>query len=344
MAISLDNKMLLAQMGLGLGAGLLNSRNQQRQNREDKSTSLAKMIAEFQQRENENSTASTQLDPLAHQRSRAGFSEYGDVISAAKPVEMNFDPTTGFGSLKGGMAIPEGGFSSQTKGFYSPEAMANAEAEFYGAAGTPYDLSRQYGSAANGASELLAQRLASRQDPTAILREQLAQQQPSAQQAQQKKGGGFWRTLGKIGAIAAPIVAAPFTGGASLALIGAAAGAANAKLNGAGWKGTLAGAGMGAIPGMGGGGDVAKRAVGQSVGSALKNAVLNPRALTTIGSAALPDQAGAVARLAAMVLPGANKWRTPPTMGRLAPLGGGYSPLIRNAQLMPSPFYDTTRR
>ena len=56
---------------------------------------------------------------------------------------------------------------------------------------------------------------------------------------------GFWRKLGKIASFAAPIVAAPFTGGASLALIGAGSGAANAALSGKGVKGILGGAALG---------------------------------------------------------------------------------------------------
>lgn len=62
---------------------------------------------------------------------------------------------------------------------------------------------------------------------------------------------GFWKKLGKIASIAAPIAAAPFTGGATLALIGAGSGAASGALNGGGLKGALLGAGMGAIPGVG---------------------------------------------------------------------------------------------
>ena len=61
---------------------------------------------------------------------------------------------------------------------------------------------------------------------------------------------GFWKTLGKIGSIAAPIVAAPFTGGVSLALIGAGAGAANRALSGASLRDMLMGAGLGAVPGV----------------------------------------------------------------------------------------------
>lgn len=64
-------------------------------------------------------------------------------------------------------------------------------------------------------------------------------------------GPGFWSTLGKIGAIAAPIIAAPFTGGLSLAAIGAGSGAAGAALGGGDWKQMLLGAGLGAIPGVG---------------------------------------------------------------------------------------------
>ena len=62
---------------------------------------------------------------------------------------------------------------------------------------------------------------------------------------------GFWKNLAKIGSIAAPIAAAPFTGGATLALIGAGSGAAGGALSGGGWKGALMGAGLGAIPGVG---------------------------------------------------------------------------------------------
>lgn len=61
----------------------------------------------------------------------------------------------------------------------------------------------------------------------------------------------FWKKLAKIASIAAPIVAAPFTGGTSLALIGAGAGAAGGALSGGGVKGALLGAGLGAIPGLG---------------------------------------------------------------------------------------------
>ena len=56
------------------------------------------------------------------------------------------------------------------------------------------------------------------------------------------------KKLGKIASVAAPIIAAPFTGGTSLALIGAGAGALGGLASGGGLKGALLGAGMGAIP------------------------------------------------------------------------------------------------
>ncbi len=86
---------------------------------------------------------------------------------------------------------------------------------------------------------------------------------------------GFWKTLGKIGSIAAPIIAAPFTGGTSLALIGAGAGAAGGALQG-GKKGALIGGLLGgATAGLGGGGGAATKGAGQvakaGIGSTLKN-------------------------------------------------------------------------
>ena len=80
------------------------------------------------------------------------------------------------------------------------------------------------------------------------------QQQDAAAAQPQKKKGGFWKTLGKIASVAAPIVAAPFTGGATLALIGAGAGAAGGALQGGGVKGALLGGATGALTGGLGGG------------------------------------------------------------------------------------------
>lgn len=127
--------------------------------------------------------------------------------------------------------------------------------------------------------------------------------------------------VGQVAAIAAPIVAAPFTGGMSLAAIsaiGALSGAAGAKLGGAGWRGTLAGAGLGAIPGLGipGLGGAAKRAAGETVAAAAKRALVNPQAVARLAAPVLPGKAGQAAQVAAMFLPGA---RPAPTLGATAP-------------------------
>jgi hypothetical protein len=103
-----------------------------------------------------------------------------------------------------------------------------------------------------------------------------------------KKGSPWWKKVLKVAAAAAPIVAAPFTGGTSLAMIGAGAGALSGALDG-GKKGALTGGLMGgATAGLGGGaaGNAAKRVAGESVKSALQRAIVNPRALTTIGGSA----------------------------------------------------------
>lgn len=84
--------------------------------------------------------------------------------------------------------------------------------------------------------------------------------------------GGFFKGLGKVASIAAPIVAAPFTGGATLALIGAGAGAGGGLLGGGGWKGALTGGALGAIPGVGGSSGLAKGAVAPSLLTGLKQA------------------------------------------------------------------------
>jgi hypothetical protein len=96
----------------------------------------------------------------------------------------------------------------------------------------------------------------------------------------------FWSKLGKIASFAAPIAAAPFTGGTSLALIGAGAGAANAALNKQGLKGMAMGAGLGAIPGLGGMGKAATTAgeqVANTAGKSLMGKMMSGDTLTALG-------------------------------------------------------------
>lgn len=67
-----------------------------------------------------------------------------------------------------------------------------------------------------------------------------------------EKDKSKWKMAANLALTAAPIVAAPFTGGASMAaLLGAGTGAAKSALNGGGWKGALKGGVMGAATGYG---------------------------------------------------------------------------------------------
>lgn len=96
-----------------------------------------------------------------------------------------------------------------------------------------------------------------------------------------------WKDVGKWALRAAPIAAAPFTGGLSLAALGAGSGFAEGLISGKGVKGSLLNAGMNAIPIPGVGGGVtglAKGAVRPALGAGLKQA--GKTALKTFGTQA----------------------------------------------------------
>ena len=124
--------------------------------------------------------------------------------------------------------------------------------------------------------------------------------QPEAQ-----KSTPWWKKALKVASIAAPIVAAPFTGGTSLALIGAGAGAASSALNGGGLKGAILGGTLGAATGgLGGAANGTKQAF--SAG-ALARAAVNPKTLTTVGSQVVPGMAGQALGLASQFAPGMKR-------------------------------------
>ena len=110
-----------------------------------------------------------------------------------------------------------------------------------------------------------------------------------------------WKTAANMALTVAPIAAAPFTGGASLALIGAGAGAAKGLLNGGGAKGALLGGAIGAAGSLGGG---AGGKVPFSMG-ALGKQLASPKML---GAAAtqLGGTVGELANIATPFLPGAT--------------------------------------
>ena len=203
------------------------------------------------------------------------------------PQLRNFSVTPGdpavaaaMGQTSGGFRLPEGGLSPETLAAVSEAATANAIGHRAQHIANVDPNSPNVDIAAMGISPEAAQPAQNATDAFQQSRAQaLTDQQTSTQQLlqaaldrdyaqqQQKKGGGFWSKLGKIAAFAAPIVAAPFTGGATLALIGAGAGAASGALNGGGVKGALAGAATGGL---------ASGAIGAAKGALSKPKVSTP--------------------------------------------------------------------
>ena len=159
---------------------------------------------------------------------------------------------------------------------------------------------------------------------------------PTQSSASQPKKTSWWKKVLNVAATAAPIVAAPFTGGTSLALIGAGSGALKGALSG-GAKGALTGAAMGAATsaiGGGAAGEAAKRGISEGVkesaSAAIKRAILNPRALTQLGGAAVGGQTEQVAQMIAPFLPGAKAYV--PRQTGPKPMGPGAT--------VSSPLYD----
>lgn len=230
---------------------------------------------------------------------------------SAKPGDA--DVAAAMGSMTGGIRLPEGGFDpGMLNRMFGDAATMESIKNREHAIGqinpnrVAQDLSPMYGQAGADATADIIQRgqaLADEQEMAALKsRDQIMRAidedikgekrgpAPSGYEYDKKtgelkkKGGGFLKTLGKVASIAAPLVAAPFTGGASLALIGAGAGAAGGLLNGGGLKGALMGAGMGAIPGATGAG-LAKGAVAPTLTAGLKQAgksVMNPNTALAI--------------------------------------------------------------
>lgn len=127
-----------------------------------------------------------------------------------------------------------------------------------------------------------------------------------------KKKTSWWKKVLNVAATAAPIVAAPFTGGTSLALIGAGSGALKGALSG-GAKGALTGAAMGAATSALGGGAAgagATRGAEEAASAAIKRAILNPRALTQLGGAAIGGPTEQVTQMISPFMPGAKAYQT----------------------------------
>lgn len=210
--------------------------------------------------------SAAQLSPLGENEE---FASRQALARALLPTLRNAKMTPGdpavaaaMGTSTGGFRLPEGGLPPEAMAHFSEQATANAIARRAGmvanvdpnAPGVDFagmGFGNDVATAAQGSADAYQnERLTAQQQErtrTQELLEAALNKDYTAQAAQKKNSGGFWRTLGKVASFAAPIVAAPFTGGTSLALIGAGAGAANAALSGKGLGGIALGAGMGAL-------------------------------------------------------------------------------------------------
>jgi hypothetical protein len=209
-------------------------------------------------------------DPLSHQKSRQDM--------ALRRALLFDGPDGGPQYVRPGPQSTVGGYMAQNlprydsaKPFFTNEAMAAGERPFWESIGGltqgqvgPNLGAVGYGNAGGGVQGGIDASNAARQSTAQAAGQARTNDQANTQsavmsalgggangaagQTQQKKGGGFWKTLGNIGLMAAPFVAAPFTGGSSLAMlgIGAGTGAARGLLNGGGAKGALTGAATGA--------------------------------------------------------------------------------------------------
>jgi hypothetical protein len=227
----------IANIAAGLGGGILQGIGQKNLNKDNQLTNLSTILAQLQQNQNQQKINATQLDPLAQQKSRANFAMGAEAASNATRPSYSFDPASGMVNYSGGNQMPANGWSPATKAMLSPTSAANSEAEFYGTAGMPYDLTNAgYGPSANNAMGTLASNLANYQDPTKPISDRM-----NTINSQKSSGGSWWKSL--LG-IAAPLAMNFILPGSGLLATGlkAGAGAAVGALTG-GAKGAVAGAG-----------------------------------------------------------------------------------------------------
>lgn len=75
---------------------------------------------------------STQLDPLAQQRSRQRAAVMAALVGGARNYDVKppSDIASSMPEISGGIRLPEGGFGPDVMSFFSPSARAGAEADF----------------------------------------------------------------------------------------------------------------------------------------------------------------------------------------------------------------------
>jgi hypothetical protein len=288
--------------GLGLGATgmFMNASNQKDQFNQQLALEKQQLAQQLQIAQMGNQTQrdlaaqnATQLNPYAQQQDLFKVA-VKRALAANGPAQVQLGSSTPINN-------PQGAIADEASRFLSDSALSNAAANFEKARLTadpnvsPNDLSKtglgKAGATANtDVNAFMTQQAA--QNPANNASSQQALQSAlmagtNQAPAEKDTGGGFWKTLAKIGTIAAPIIAAPFTGGASLAAIGALSGAANSALNGGGLMQDLLGAGLGAIPGVGYSRSVPGNATSilNGLGQAGKSLVSSPAVATKSGLA-----------------------------------------------------------
>lgn len=258
----------------GVG-GALSAYGQGKQADADRAATAAQFKANMAQRQLESSQADQRFrsgaaldaSPLGAEQH---FAQKQALAKALLGGARNIKYTPGdsavagaMGTMTGGMRLPEGGLDpamiERMFGDATTQASIAQRSKAIGQV-NPHapvlDTAPMFGTSADGSENAFLTDMKSGNQQS--LNQQMNEsaehralvQQAMAEDAQTGKPGGssIWKKIAKIGLALAPVVAAPFTGGASLLAIGAGAGAASGALSG-GVKGALLGGAMGAIPG-----------------------------------------------------------------------------------------------
>lgn len=325
--MSPENQAALIQGGTGLLGGVLGGIGEGQRDEANRQFQYDQLAFQERNADANRALQAAQSDPLATQTARQRAAIMYSLLPGLRnaQVSSNIPGMNHFiPQVSGGLRLPEGGIPQEALAFSTPSAMANAEAQHWRQLGldSPDLSSLGYGQAGTDAMNLAASQPRRGQSAAGqAIQRTVGGKPPKGYEYDKKtgqlkkKGGGFWKTLGKIASVAAPIVAAPFTGGTSLALIGAGAGAAQGALSGGGWRGALMGAGMGAIPGVGGASGAAGGAT--SALGKIGQSLTTPQALLRMGGAATPGTAGQVMNYASMFAPSGSLFgpKAGPTVG-----------------------------
>jgi hypothetical protein len=296
-----DNQIKFIQTLIAAGGAGLQSYGASKSAGADREQNAQQFAANMAQRQAENNMTDVRSRQIAAEGASplGGDQQYAQrnaILQALLSNARNYsftpgDPRVaaamGNGNNPGGMRLPEGGLDpAMLQRLYGDASTQGAIAQHAKAVGQinpnapPPDFHNLYGMGEQGTENPFMTDVRTSNDNARVAQEaERARSESVINRAidedvngtKQKKKGGILKKIAKYALMAAPIVAAPFTGGASLALIGAASGAAAGAMDGGGIKGALTGGALGAIP-LGGGG-LAKGAVKPTLAAGLKQGV-----------------------------------------------------------------------